>query len=92
MHLVVLVEQKGTPSFPCDLCAPIFVISHQPQLTAMGEQHFLVTKDDEHSSVQEIQDQERVGEIARMISGETVTPEALDFAKELFESLQCASS
>ena len=51
-----------------------------------------LSKDDEHSSVQEIQDQERVDEIARMISGETVTPEALDFAKELFESLQCASS
>ena len=67
----------------------IFVISHQPQLTSMGEQHFMVEKGDE-STVRELSFDERIEEIARMISGETVTTEAKNFAKELLESAhQC---
>lgn len=69
----------------------IFVISHQPQLTAMGEQHFLVTRDGA-SHVDELGYDERINEIARMISGDTITQEALGFARELLESAQCASS
>lgn len=63
----------------------IFVISHQPQLTSMGEQHFIVEKEDE-STVRELSVNERIDEIARMISGETVTAEAKNFARELIES------
>jgi len=63
----------------------IFVISHQPQLTSMGEQHFVVEKN-EVSSVRELTHDERIEEIARMISGKTVTAEAKNFAKELLES------
>lgn len=62
----------------------IFVISHQPQLTSMGQQHFLIYKEDE-SRVRELNDNERIEEIARIISGESVTAEALGFARDLFE-------
>lgn len=62
----------------------IFVISHQPQLTSMGEQHFLVYKEGE-SNVRELSDSERIEEIARIISGESVSDEAIGFAKDLFE-------
>lgn len=62
----------------------IFVISHQPQLTSMGEQHFLIYKDDE-SRVRELNDAERIEEIARIISGESVSDEARGFARDLFE-------
>lgn len=62
----------------------IFVISHQPQLTSMGEQHFLVYKDDE-SRVRELGDDERIEEIARIISGDRITDEARGFAKALYE-------
>lgn len=65
----------------------IFVISHQPQLTSMGEQHFLVYKDDE-SRVRELSAVERIEEIARIISGEKISEEATRFAKELFERSQ----
>ena len=65
----------------------IFVISHQPQLTSMGEQHFLVYKDDE-SRVRELSAAERIEEIARIISGEKISEEATRFAKELFERSQ----
>lgn len=62
----------------------IFVISHQPQLTSMGEQHFLIYKDDE-SRVRELSDSERIEEIARIISGDQISDEARGFAKDLFE-------
>lgn len=62
----------------------IFVISHQPQLTSMGDQHFLIYKDNE-SRVRELGDDERIEEIARIISGESVSDEARGFARDLFE-------
>jgi len=66
----------------------IFVISHQPQLTSMGDQHFLIYKDDE-SRVRELNEEERIEEIARIISGESVRDEARGFARDLFERAQC---
>jgi DNA repair protein RecN (Recombination protein N) len=67
----------------------IFVISHQPQLTSMGEQHFLVYKDLDESKVKELNPKEREEEIARIISGESVSNEAKRFAKELLETNRC---
>ena len=61
----------------------IFVISHQPQLTSMGDQHFLVYKEGGGSHVKKLDFEERVDEIARIISGESITKEAKKFAKEL---------
>lgn len=63
----------------------IFAISHQPQLTSSADQHFLVDKINGKSLVKELNNKERINEIARMISGEKVTPEALDFAKNLLK-------
>jgi len=64
----------------------IFVISHQPQLTSMGDQHFLVHKDGDDSIVSELKFKERVDEIARIISGDNITNEAKKFAKELLQT------
>ena len=64
----------------------IFAISHQPQLTSSADQHFLVDKINGKSLVKELNNKERINEIARMISGEKVTLEALDFAKNLLKS------
>ncbi len=61
----------------------IFVISHQPQLTSMGDQHFLIYKDAQESMVKELSYENRVDEIARIISGDSVSDEAKRFAKEL---------
>ena len=68
----------------------IFVISHQPQLTSMGDQHFLVHKKEDESYVVELNKEERIEEIARIISGENVSKEARVFAKELLEANVCA--
>ena len=64
----------------------IFVISHQPQLTSMGNQHFLVYKDGTISKTKELNFDERVLEIARIISGENISNEAKKFARELLEA------
>ena len=69
----------------------IFVISHQPQLTSMGNQHFLVHKKGDESFVRPLMFDERIDEIARMISGESVTNEAKIFAKDLLEASRCVS-
>jgi DNA repair protein RecN (Recombination protein N) len=61
----------------------IFAISHQPQLTSAANQHFLVDKTNGISSVKLLNNKERINEIARMISGENITSEAIDFAKNL---------
>jgi len=64
----------------------IFVISHQPQLTSMGDQHFLVYKDGNISKTKELDFNAKVDEIARIISGDIISPEAKTFAKELLEA------
>jgi len=64
----------------------IFVISHQPQLTSMGDQHFLIYKEDDISFAKELDFASRIDEIARIISGENISNEARKFAKELLEA------
>jgi len=64
----------------------IFVISHQPQLTSMGDQHFLIYKDGNISHTKELNFNERIDEIARIISGDSISKEAKKFAKELLEA------
>ena len=61
----------------------IFAISHQPHLSAKAEQHIVVTKEDEFSKVEILNDEGRVQELARIIAGEHPTPQALAFAKKL---------
>ena len=67
----------------------IFAISHQPQLSALADRHFLVTKIDEKSSVVEINDDKRAMEIARIVSGEKITAEAIGYAKKLLKESKC---
>jgi len=68
----------------------IFVISHQPQLTSTADQHFLVYKDGTISKTKELNFDEKVDEIARIISGENISQEAKKFARELLEANKCA--
>ena len=68
----------------------IYVISHQPQLTSMGDQHFLVYKENEVSKTKELNENGKIDEIARIISGDSVSSEAKSFAKELLEANKCA--
>ncbi len=61
----------------------IFAISHQPQLTSSAHQHFLVDKKDGNSIVRKLTKDEKINEIARMISGEELSAHAMDFARQI---------
>ncbi len=63
----------------------IFAISHQPQLTATADQHFLVDKKDGVSTVRVLNKDEKIEEVSRMISGEDITKEAREFAINLIK-------
>ncbi len=67
----------------------VFVVSHQPQLTSMGNQHFLIYKNGDESFAKELDFESKVNEIARIISGDSVSDEAKKFAKELLEANRC---
>ena len=61
----------------------IFAISHQPHLASKANQHILITKDEKKSKTIVLDKNGRVEEIARIISGEIKTQEAIDFAMKL---------
>lgn len=61
----------------------IFAISHLPQLSSQAHHHFLVEKKNNISSVYELDQDARISELARMISGEKIAQEAVSFAKKL---------
>lgn len=59
------------------------LITHEATIAAMADQHFVVKKGTEGSSVKEITDVDREKEIARMLSGDETSAEALAHAKAL---------
>lgn len=61
----------------------IIDITHLPQVAAKRGAHFVVYKADGHSNIRRLTPQERVDEIATMISGSTITEAARKQAKIL---------
>ena len=65
----------------------VIVITHSPQVAAKGQSHFLIEKiNDKKKPItvcNSIPSSERVNEIARMLSGETITKEARAAAMKL---------
>ena len=68
----------------------VLVITHSPQVAAKGRYHFQVKKSGSDqevtTSVSELEEQLRLEEIARMISGAEITPEARAAASRLIEA------
>ena len=67
----------------------VLVITHLPQVAAKGNAHFKVFKHDDESrtftNVKRLSDDERVREIASMLSGSEVTGSALAAARDLMK-------
>ena len=65
----------------------IFAITHLPQIAGKGDSHFKVFKstidDDTQSELKLLSQEERVLEIAQMLSGANISDSALNHAKEL---------
>lgn len=68
-------------------CMQVISITHLPQVAAWGQTHYRVYKSDTDTATAthlvRLTDSERVEEIARMLSGSSLTAAALDNAREL---------
>ena len=70
----------------------VFAITHLPQVAAKGHAHYVVTKTVDPltskavSGISRLSDQERIMELARMLSGSVLTDAAIENAKELLKS------
>ena len=66
----------------------IFSISHQAHLPSVANHHYLVKKGERKSNIILLDIEGRIQEIARMISGKTITDKALLFAKERLQHIK----
>jgi len=69
--------------------AQVLVVTHLPQVAARGGQHIKVSKQEKAGKVttrvQSLSSSEREEELARMLAGATITPEARKAAQKLLE-------
>lgn len=67
----------------------VIAITHLPQVAALGEYHYKVYKKDENDStytyVKELSSEERITEIAGMLSGKQINEAAINNAKSLLD-------
>ena len=61
----------------------VFAITHLPQVAAKGDAHYLVTKENDVTSIRLLSREERVREIARLLSGSVITDAAVANAEAL---------
>jgi DNA repair protein RecN (Recombination protein N) len=67
----------------------VICITHLPQVAACGDAHFYIKKSESKGLVEmdvtELENKSRIQEIARLISGETISKTSLAHAKQLLE-------
>jgi DNA repair protein RecN (Recombination protein N) len=65
----------------------VITITHLPQIAAKGNQHYKVFKEEINSvtttSLKKLSEDERIVEIAEMLSGKNISDSAMTHAKEL---------
>ena len=68
----------------------VISITHLPQIAAMGSTHYKVSKEETAqgtiSHMRQLSQDERINEIAQMLSGSHISPEAINNAKALCEA------
>jgi DNA repair protein RecN (Recombination protein N) len=84
-----IAEKMGTILANMGQQRQVISITHLPQLAAKGAHHYFVYKDvvDERSITQlkKLSSEDRVGELAKMLSGATMTEAAMNNARELLQ-------
>jgi DNA repair protein RecN (Recombination protein N) len=70
----------------------VICITHLPQVAAMADKHFLIEKsvvgNKTVSSITKMDEEERINELARMLSGSTVSPAVLANARDMIDYAQ----
>ncbi|HRA74206.1 MAG TPA: DNA repair protein RecN, partial [Flavobacterium sp.] len=84
-----IANRMGEIMKEMSLTMQIFAITHLPQIAAKGTAHFKVSKatvgEDTQSELRLLSNEERVVEIAQMLSGTVVSDSALNHAKALLD-------
>ena len=84
----ILAERMGRimQQMACGFCQ-VISITHLPQVAALGGNHYKVYKEETEkgpvTNILKLEQQERVHEIAQMMSGEVLTEAAIDNARQL---------
>jgi len=70
----------------------IIAITHLPQIAGMADYHYSVEKkqidDRTVSSIRRLNENERINEVAKLVSGEILTKESIESAKQLISNRQ----
>ena len=88
----ILAERMGRmmQQMACGFCQ-VLSITHLPQVAALGASHYKVYKEETPkgtvTNIIELKSEERVREIAQMMSGEILSEAALDNARELLSKV-----
>ncbi len=82
-----IADKMGNVIYQMADYAQVINITHLPQIASKGKNHFLVYKHDlaekTQTSIKQLKSDERVIEIARMLSGEKLSEAAINNAKTL---------
>ena len=81
-----IAEKLGQKISSLSKTSQVICISHLPQVAAFADNHILIKKNDSEISkisVSMLNEDEKIGEIARMLSGETLEDEAYILAKKM---------
>ena len=87
-----VADRMGSVSCAMGEYMQVFAITHLPQVAAKGSAHYLVSKYIDpatslaESIIERLSDEQRVLEVARMLSGSVLTDEAVANAKSLLRS------
>ena len=61
----------------------VICITHAPQVAALGNHHFKVSKDQNETQIESLGKEARIQELARMLAGADITDKTLDYADTL---------
>ncbi len=68
----------------------VVAITHLASVAAKADHHFVIEKtlrkNEVYTIVRLVRDDERVDEIARMLAGDTITPESRSLARQMLET------
>jgi DNA repair protein RecN (Recombination protein N) len=64
----------------------VLLVTHEASIAALGNRHLVVRKENGESYVDEVDGEERIREVARMLSGDPNLPEAQEHARRLLQS------
>jgi len=85
-----IADKMGDIMFQMGETMQVIAISHLPQIIAKGETQYLVYKDENNdlaeTRIRRLSYEERIKEIAYLLSGATLTAVAIENAKELLKN------